>query len=180
MLIANKKLKSNIAEYVLYMWQLEDTIRACDFKMDLIEERIISQFKQPDSVMEQIRNWYADLVLAMHEEGLRDKGHISFVISRVNDLYELHKKLILTQRDQKYLSIYQKALPNIQAFGEKLNKPASNEIDVCFQALYAMLLLRLQKKTISEETMKAMKTFSDLLSMLSEWYRKVEEGTEEL
>ena len=47
MLIAQEKRKTNIAEYILYMWQVEDLIRAHQFNMDLIEQNLISQYAQP-------------------------------------------------------------------------------------------------------------------------------------
>ena len=34
MIIAKQKRRENIAEYVLYMWQLEDLIRAYNFDID--------------------------------------------------------------------------------------------------------------------------------------------------
>ena len=34
MIIARRKRKENIAEYLLYMWQVEDLIRANNFDMD--------------------------------------------------------------------------------------------------------------------------------------------------
>ena len=34
MIIARQKRKENIAEYLLYMWQVEDLIRANKFDMD--------------------------------------------------------------------------------------------------------------------------------------------------
>ena len=36
MLIAKQKRQENIAEYVLYMWQLEDMLRACNFDVDVL------------------------------------------------------------------------------------------------------------------------------------------------
>ena len=36
MIIARRKRKENIAEYLLYMWQVEDLIRANNFDMDSI------------------------------------------------------------------------------------------------------------------------------------------------
>ena len=43
MLIAREKRKSNVAEYVLYMWQLEDMLRAMQMDIRLVEQNIVSQ-----------------------------------------------------------------------------------------------------------------------------------------
>ena len=44
MFIANELRKNNIAEYLLYMWQVEDTIRAFDCQLSRIRREYISQF----------------------------------------------------------------------------------------------------------------------------------------
>ena len=45
MLIARQKKQENIAEYLLYMWQVEDIIRACGGDIDLIRQRIIDGYQ---------------------------------------------------------------------------------------------------------------------------------------
>ena len=76
MLIAQEKRKTNIAEYVLYMWQVEDVIRAYKFNIDLIDKNRVSQYNKPDSIKKEIRNWYANLILMMHEEYIKEKGSL--------------------------------------------------------------------------------------------------------
>ena len=44
MIVASKKRKENIAEYLLYMWQIEDLIRANGLDMDKIRTNIIDRF----------------------------------------------------------------------------------------------------------------------------------------
>ena len=41
MIIASQKRKENIAEYLLYMWQIEDIIRANKLDIDKIKESVI-------------------------------------------------------------------------------------------------------------------------------------------
>jgi len=174
MLIAREKRKQNIVEYLLYMYQVEDTIRACRFDISLIEQRIINQFKVTEKVKNEVRSWYADLIVMMHQEGIKEKGHLSELITTVDDLNGLHKKILEDKKNKQYIEHYIQALPNIQAFDEKLNKTSRNEIDTCLTGLYALLLLRLQKKEISDETLEAMQTFSDLLALLADWYKRIE------
>ena len=40
MIVARQKKKENIAEYLLYMWQIEDIIRACGGNIDVIKSRL--------------------------------------------------------------------------------------------------------------------------------------------
>jgi len=53
MIIAQEKKKTNLAEYILYMWQVEDIIRAYQFDITKIEENIIKQFQQPAEVHDE-------------------------------------------------------------------------------------------------------------------------------
>jgi hypothetical protein len=175
MLIAEKKKRDNIAEYILYMWQVEDMVRACKFDMDTIEEKIISQFDKPESVLREIRNWYANIILMMHEEGIKEKGHLKLINKTIEELNGLHQAILKKQKDKKYLEQYHWAVPNIKEFQRKMeNHENSNEIEVCFNALYALLLLRIQNKDVSNGTREAMSTFSNLLAVLAHRYKQTE------
>lgn len=174
MLIAQEKKKQNIIEYLLYMYQVEDTIRACNFDISVIEQRIINQFKVSEKIKTEVRNWYADIIVMMHQEKIKKNGHLKFLEKLVDDLDLLHKWLIEEKKDKKYLELYFIALPNIHTFSRKLNKSSRNEIDVCLIGLYALLLLRFQKREVSEETLEAMQTFSNLLAILAINYKSVE------
>lgn len=44
MFTASQKRKENIAEYLLYMWQIEDLIRANDLDMDKIKANVIDRY----------------------------------------------------------------------------------------------------------------------------------------
>ncbi len=179
MLVAKEKRKNNIAEYVLYMWQLEDTLRACNFDINILEQRLLSQFNQPQKVLDEIRNWYTNLILAMHEENIQKSGHLEIVQGITDELFQLHKRLISEVKDENYIKVYNEAKENIIVFQSKLQKQETNEIELCFYALYGLLLLRLKKKEITNETLEAMKTFSNLLAVLSKHYKDIENGKKE-
>ena len=55
-------------------------------------------------------------------------------------------------------------------------KAEEPELETCFEALYGMMLLRLQKKPVSPETTKAMEAISSFLSMLANYYDKDRKG----
>jgi hypothetical protein len=180
MLIARDKRKSNIAEYILYMWQVEDIIRACQFNIDLIERNYIDKFSKPGRVRDEIRDWYANLILMMHEEDIREKGHLSFVNALVRDLDDLHIRLLNNPDEGDYHGLYMKAVVNLREFKGKLSTPLVGDIEACLDALYGLLLLRLRKKEISSETGAAMATFSNLLAHLSSRFHQVERGEAEI
>ncbi len=180
MLIAQQKRKENIAEYILYMWQVEDTIRACKFDINLLEDRIISQFSDSEKVKQEIRDWYANLIVMMHAENIKESGHLALTDALIRDINDLHRKLLEYKKDAKYLEQYSWASPNIREIEKKLGREPVSEIDTCLTALYALLLMRLKKKEITRETHEAMQTFSHLLALLSNWYRKTESGEAEI
>ena len=76
MIVAKQKRKENIAEYLLYMWQVEDLIRANQFDLDSIRRTVIAQYDQPEEVKEEIAKWYEELIDMMRSEGVMEKGHI--------------------------------------------------------------------------------------------------------
>src|SRR5512138_2788427 len=102
MLIAQEKRKTNIAEYILYMWQVEDLIRAYGFNIDDIEKNLISQYTQSSRVKNDVRDWYANLMLMMYQEGIRDKGHLSFLKTLLDEITDLHVRLINMEGQHEY------------------------------------------------------------------------------
>ena len=53
MIIAQQKRNENIAEYLLYMWQIEDILRAYHLDINLIELNLISKLlKDVDPLFE--------------------------------------------------------------------------------------------------------------------------------
>ncbi|MBO6006104.1 MAG: DUF4924 family protein, partial [Paludibacteraceae bacterium] len=74
MYIASQKKKENIAEYILYMWQIEDLVRTCRFDMETIQEQIISRFGLEEEKKKQMTEWYESIVDMMTTEQIREKG----------------------------------------------------------------------------------------------------------
>ena len=62
MYIAQDLRKKNIAEYLLYMWQVEDIIRAYDCSLSRLRREYISQFDYTDEQKEEMTDWMGDLV----------------------------------------------------------------------------------------------------------------------
>ncbi|MFO7932653.1 MAG: DUF4924 family protein, partial [Bacteroidales bacterium] len=61
MIIAQQKRKENIAEYLLYMYQVEDLIRANHLDLDRIEKTLISKFDIPGDTKREMHEWYKSL-----------------------------------------------------------------------------------------------------------------------
>ncbi|MEE4198888.1 MAG: DUF4924 family protein [Bacteroidales bacterium] len=180
MIIAQAKKRENIAEYVLYMWQIEDLIRAYNLDMEKISQHIIEKFEQPEPVKKEIRNWYEGLIDLFKEEGITESGHLQFVRNTVNELDELHHFLLKSPDHLDYIDAYNQARDGLVELTNKSKGDVENEIEACFNGLYGILVLRLQQKTISPSTAEAMGRISKLVSLLSRKYKLFEEGSIEL
>jgi hypothetical protein len=180
MLIAREKRTTNIAEFILYMWQLEDMIRASGFDIDEIDKTIISKYRQPAEILYEMKDWYASLIESMKQEGIEKKGHLSFVNNLINELTDLHIRLLDHPDESDYRLLYSQARPNIETLMKKINSPVQSEIEICLTGLYGFLMIRLQKKEISSETAAAISTFSSLLSVLSKRFLEIEKGERDL
>lgn len=174
MFIAKELRKKSIAEYLLYMWQIEDIIRAMGCSLPLIRKAYISKFTDyTDEQKEDEIDWFGNLVRMMNEEGKRDQGHLNINDIIVHDLVDLHQRLLQSNRFPIYNAEYYKVLPFIVELRGKGDKNIS-EIETCLDALYGIMMLRMQKKEISPETEHAIKEISTFIGMLSDYYLKNE------
>ena len=174
MFIAKELRKKSIAEYVLYMWQIEDIIRAMGCSLPLIRKAYINKFTDyTDEQKEDEIDWFGNLVRMMNEEGKRDQGHLNINDIIVRDLVDLHQRLLQSNRFPIYNAEYYKVLPFIVELRGKGDKNIS-EIETCLDALYGIMMLRMQKKEISPETEHAIKEISTFIGMLSDYYLKNE------
>ena len=172
MFIADELRKKNIAEYLLYMWQVEDTIRAFDCQLSRIRREYISQFDYTDEQREEATDWYGNLIRMMNEEGCREKGHLTInKVTRWN-LEELHRRLLDSTKFPFYNAAYYKVLPFIVELRNRGVDKSEDEIETCFNSLYGVMMLRLQKKDISQQTLNAVKEISTFVGMLNDYYLK--------
>lgn len=175
MLIARGKKTENIAEYLLYMWQIEDLIRAFAFDIEKIQTYIIDGYEQPAEVKQEIRDWYESLIDMMRLEDVTAGGHLQLNKNVITELDELHNLLLSLPKENFYLMTYHKVLPLIVELRAKPGGTAYGEVETCLNLLYGLLMLRLQKKEISEETAHAATLISEFLRMLSAKYKQDKE-----
>lgn len=174
MKIAQALKEKNIAEYLLYMWQVEDLIRANDCDPDKLKANVIVQFPAEDRPA--LEEWYGNLVEMMLAEGVKERGHLQINRNVLQELTELHARLLASTRYPFYNAAYFKALPFIVELRQKNGHKDEPELETCFEALYGVLLLRLQKKEITLATETALKAISSFLSMLANYYARDRKG----
>ena len=171
MFISQELRKTNIAEYLLYMWQVEDIIRGYDLSLSRIRKEYIDRFNIDEEKKEEMVDWYGDLIRMMNQEGCREKGHLQINSNVIIQLTELNDRLLKSGKFALYNSEYYKVLPYIVELRKKGNKEES-EIETCFNALYGVMLLRLQKKEVSQNTKHAIQEITTFIGMLNDYYFK--------
>ena len=207
MFTAQKTRKENIAEYILYLWQLEDLLRALQFS----PEAIYSQLVQPSGLTEAQKQetflWYMDIVNLLREEGKEQQGHLEHTMHLIADLDNLHKQLLVLPVGAEYRRLYSHVAPELPKMKAKLKHPDISDVELFFRALYSVVLLRIQsagKKhskgssteedtatTNSEATANSdtalQKYIDDVLSLISPvvaelatMFRKIERGEVDL
>lgn len=176
MYIAQKLKEENIIEYLLYMWQVEDLIRAAGLEIGNLHESIISKYQLPESEQKQLQSWYENLITMMREEGVTRSGHLQINKNVLINLTELHHRLLDSPKFPFYSAAYYKALPFIVELRSRNKDTEKPELETALEMLYGVLLLRMQKKEISAETLKAMESIRNMLSLLTDYYEKDKDG----
>ena len=178
MIIAQQKRKENIAEYLLYMWQVEDLLRACDLDDDRIDQLLVSRFKSivPDEQLPAIRQWYLELRDMMLSEGKRQSGHLQINTNVLSDMTDLHLRLLKDGHDAIYTSCFYSTLPYIVELRGREGEIKLGELETCFTALYGVMILNMQKREISEQTKVAMQHSSKFIALLADKYNAGKNG----
>lgn len=178
MFIAKEKRKENIAEYILYLWQLEDLLRTLSLDEAKIKAALVDPSNQPDDKKEQALYWYIGIVSLLKDEGKETSGHTNHSLHLIKDLTDIHLYLLNNKKDEKYSALYYKAKPDIELFKEKMGDERVSDIEAAFNALYSRILLRLKKEPISAETEEAFTNITQLIAYLSAKYHRFEKGEE--
>ena len=176
MYISQELRKRNIAEYLLYMWQVEDIIRAYGCSLARIRREYIDRFDYTDEQKEEMADWYGNLVRMMNSEGCRENGHLQINKIVIQQLSELSAELLASSNFPFYNSEYYKVLPFIVELRKRGADKEENEIETCFNALYGVMMLRLQNKPVSPDTEHAIKEITTFIGMLNDYYMQDKQG----
>lgn len=141
--------KDNIAEYILYLWQMEDYLRA---------------FPQNAEATQELH----ELNEMMHREGITETGHLQLASNALGELEELHAQLL--NEDAFYRAAIIRLQPSLNLLKAKTDRPTMSDLEACFLLLYQIMLLRLQKREITNETASVQAQVTQLLQFLSKTY----------
>lgn len=146
-----KNKHDNIAEYILYLWQIEDYLRA---------------FPQAAEGHQELM----DLREMMHREGITEGGHLHLAQNALAEIEELHAALL--EEDAMYRAQMLRVTPTLNLLKAKTDRPTMSDVEACLTLLYQIMLLRLQKREISPETQEVQQKATRVLQVLSRLYKE--------
>lgn len=176
MFTSREKKKNNIAEYVLYMWQVEDLIRANQCNINLISKNILSQYQTDPQQKKELTEWWDNLTEMMKLEHKEESGHLQILINTVNDINNLHLRLLTDPDHIPYQVRFQHIEPIICELESKTSPKPENDIALMLGALYHSFMLKLKGTQLTDATSDALKAFAGFLATLSALYKQDQEG----
>ena len=179
MLIAKQKRAENIAEYILYIWQLEDLFRALQFSPEAIYRHIVvpQNLSENDSVA--VFEWYMQLITLLKEENKEDIGHLDHTLHLISELNGFHLQLLNLPVGKEYKKLFEKLQPELVNLRAKLKKSDDiSDIELCFRALYSVVLYRIKgvdnnKKSDIDDVITLI---SPVIGLLSKLHGEAERG----
>lgn len=151
-----KTKRENIAEYILYLWQMEDVVRAF----------------AADEVLAQ-NEFLSDLLSMMRTEGVMQSGHVQLATNALAEAEEMHAELM---QNASYRAAVMQLQPSLALLKSKSADPAISDVEMMFVFLYSIMMLRLQKKEVSADTLLMQQQVSKVLAFLSLEYRQLKES----
>ena len=176
MLIALQKRRENIAEYILYLWQVEDLLRAMQFSPEAIYSTLVARIEGADEQQkENIFNWYMQIVELLRKEGKEKQGHIDHTLHLVADLHNLHLQLMKLPVGEHYRATYARLAAELPRLRTIMDNDDMSDTELCFRALYAAMLYRIKGsgERAIEDTLAVI---SPAIGELAAIHGKVERG----
>ncbi|MBQ8864465.1 MAG: DUF4924 family protein [Rikenellaceae bacterium] len=177
--IAQSKRSENIAEYILYLWQIEDLLRALEFDEQAIDRVLVAPRGFSESKAMLFRSWYVEMGNLLRREGKAESGHLDHTLHLIADIQDLARRLTKLEIGKEYRRAMEALEPLLPELKSKMAGKEIGDVELCFRALYASILYRM-KGEHSELTDQVVKVISPVIAELARVYKGVEEGTIEL
>lgn len=173
--IAEEKRRLNIAEYLLFIWQMEDLLRGLDFDMKRLVDEILVSIEDDKELGENIQ-WFQKMSTSMKSSGLHVSGHLPETYEILNELQLLQHTLITVIGDANFIKYHAAAKPVIEDFRLKAEQIPRGDIETALTAVYGILTLKLANKEISSETKEAVVIITSYLAQLAKSYNAMKSG----
>lgn len=178
MYIARTKRKENIAEYILYLWQLEDLLRALQFSPEAIYTQLVGPAAAGDPEKDSsLLLWYVEIGNLLQQEGKSESGHLEHTLHLISDLQSLHEDLLKAPGGKRYRELYALLQPELPRLREMLGDKEVSDIELSFRALYATVLYRIKgDKTKESSISDVIELVSPLIGELARIFHLTERG----
>ena len=176
MLIAQQKRKQNIAEYILYLWQLEDLLRALQFSPEAIYSQLVAPTGADEEQKQTIFLWYMDIVGLLRKEGKEQSGHLDHTLHLIADMHNLNLQLLSLPVGGRYRTLAAQLEPELPRLRTIIGKEEMSDTELCFRALYAAMLYRIRGKGGEHAIEDTIAVVSPVIAELASMYGKVERG----
>lgn len=176
MFIAHKLKKENICEYLLYMWQIEDLIRAFKLDIDVINQQIIVPYPVTESERKTLYEWYESLIEMMRLENIKQEGHLQLNKNILSELEEFHALMLKSGNEASYNAKFYHIVPLITQLRKQQLDSTVSDIEICFNFQYAIMLLRMKKSEITSETLQAQTEISKFMVLLNKYFQLYKSG----
>ncbi len=172
--IAQQKRSENVAEYVIYIWQLEDLLRAMQFSPEAVFTALVAPRDASDKWKLAALEWYMDIADLLQKEGKEGSGHLDHTLHIIADVNDLHMTLMQQPAGKEYRELFASLAPELPRLREMLGKDVS-DIELAFRALYAAMLYRMkgEKSAVADDVTALI---SPVIAHLAEIFHKVERG----
>lgn len=180
MIVAAQKRQTNIVEYVLYMWHIEDLLRSMNLDIHQVREKLLPGYQVDSHTKLVIEQWYTLLIKEMRENRLQSRGHLEELNEVIRELDFLHTSLLYLYRDEDYNRLFEAAREDLDTLAKKTKDADKGVVSTGLTALYGVMLLRLKRKTLYKETEEALSHISALFALLAARFRDMKEGRLEL
>lgn len=174
--IARKKIKTHIGEYFLYMFQIEDLLRACQFNPKLVDEQIVAKYNLEPIAKNELKQWYLGLADLMQEEKIEQKGHLRSLQNKIDEVNEFHLYCLTQPDDEIYLSCFNEVKPILDELRTKQISESENQVLRALNAIYGLVLLKMKKQPVSDATQEAIVKLVAWINILSSKFREYEAG----
>lgn len=175
--IAIQKRRENIAEYILYLWQLEDMLRALQFSPEAIYETLVKPRGLPAEKENEMLVWYMGIADLLRQEDKVESGHLDHTLHLIADLQRLHEQLLLLPAGERYRPLFARLKPELPRLAQIIEKGDISDTELAFRALYAVMLYRMRGDEAARKTESdVMELISPVVAELARIYRMVESG----
>ncbi|MBQ5830721.1 MAG: DUF4924 family protein [Alistipes sp.] len=179
--IAQAKRKENIAEYILYLWQLEDLLRALQFSPEAIYSQLVAPREVADEQKHIYLLWYMDIVNLLRKEGKEQSGHLEHTLHLIGDVNNLHLQLMQNPVGEHYRKTFARLAPQLPQLRAMISRDDVSDTELAFRALYAAMLYRIKgDKKRAEAISDTIELVSPVVAELAAMYGKVERGEVDL